>query len=76
MTAATATLGLLSLLLLQLQGAEIERPLAIIMVGGLVTSMLLTLLVLPMFYLFVRGRLDARGNDPAATDVALATSNG
>jgi cobalt-zinc-cadmium resistance protein CzcA len=53
MTAATATLGLLPLLVLRLHGTEIERPLAIVMIGGLVTSTLFTLLVLPAFYLQV-----------------------
>jgi cobalt-zinc-cadmium resistance protein CzcA len=55
MTAGTATLGLLPLLVLQLHGTEIERPLAIVMIGGLITSTLFTLLVLPTFYLQVHG---------------------
>jgi cobalt-zinc-cadmium resistance protein CzcA len=55
MTAATAILGLLPFLLLRLHGTEIERPLAIVMVGGLVTSTLFTLLVLPALYLMVKG---------------------
>lgn len=50
MTAATAILGLLPLLVLRLHGTEIERPLAIVMIGGLVTSTLFTLLALPTFY--------------------------
>jgi cobalt-zinc-cadmium resistance protein CzcA len=50
MTAATAILGLLPLLVLRLHGTEIERPLAVVMVGGLVTSTLFTLLALPTFY--------------------------
>jgi cobalt-zinc-cadmium resistance protein CzcA len=53
MTAATAILGLLPLLVLDLPGTEIERPLAVVMIGGLVTSTLFTLLALPTFYLFV-----------------------
>jgi cobalt-zinc-cadmium resistance protein CzcA len=53
MTASTATLGLLPLLLLRLHGTEIERPLAVVMVGGLVTSTLFTLFALPTFYLMV-----------------------
>ena len=53
MTASTAILGLLPLLVLRLHGTEIERPLAIVMVGGLVTSTLFTLLALPTFYIFV-----------------------
>lgn len=52
-TAATAILGLLPILLLRLHGTEIERPLAIVMTGGLITSTLFTLLALPTFYLFV-----------------------
>lgn len=64
MTAGTAILGLLPLLVLPLHGTEIERPLAVVMVGGLVTSTLFTLLVLPTFYSFVHGlreRLKKRG---------------
>jgi cobalt-zinc-cadmium resistance protein CzcA len=50
MTATTAILGLLPLLVLDLHGTEIERPLAIVMIGGLLTSTLFTLLALPTFY--------------------------
>ncbi len=50
MTAATAILGLLPMLVLRLHGTEIERPLAVVMIGGLVTSTLFTLLALPAFY--------------------------
>ena len=53
MTASTAILGLLPLLILNMHGTEIERPLAIVMIGGLITSTLFTLLALPTFYLFV-----------------------
>jgi cobalt-zinc-cadmium resistance protein CzcA len=64
MTAGTAMLGLLPLLVLNLHGAEIERPLAVVMIGGLVTSTLFTLLALPTFYQWVhrtQERLHARG---------------
>ena len=56
MTAATAILGLLPLLVLRLHGTEIERPLAIVMIGGLVTSTLFTLLALPAFLMWAEGR--------------------
>jgi heavy metal efflux system protein len=59
MTAATAILGLLPLLLLRLHGSEIERPLAVVMIGGLLTSTLFTLLALPTFYQLVH-RLQGR----------------
>jgi heavy metal efflux system protein len=64
MTAATAILGLLPLLVLRLHGTEIERPLAIVMIGGLVTSTAFTLLALPTFYQLVHDlglRWRARG---------------
>ncbi|PTL75243.1 efflux RND transporter permease subunit [Vitiosangium sp. GDMCC 1.1324] len=67
MTAGTAILGLLPLLVLPLHGTEIERPLAVVMVGGLLTSTVFTLLALPTFYALVHGvqermgrRLEAR----------------
>lgn len=53
MTACTAILGLLPLLVLRLHGTEVERPLAIVMIGGLITSTLFTLLALPTFYMLV-----------------------
>jgi heavy metal efflux system protein len=66
MTAATAILGLLPLLVLRLHGTEIERPLAIVMIGGLLTSTLFTLLVLPALYLIVtRSRPSRPSSEPA-----------
>jgi cobalt-zinc-cadmium resistance protein CzcA len=49
MTAGAAILGLLPMLL-GFGGSELERPLAIVMIGGLVTSTLFTLFVLPSVY--------------------------
>lgn len=49
MTAGSAILGLMPMLL-GIGGSELERPLAIVMVGGLITSTLFTLLALPSFY--------------------------
>lgn len=50
MTAATTSLGLIPLLLATGPGSEIQRPLALAVVGGLITSTFLTLLVLPVLY--------------------------
>ncbi|NVB80896.1 MAG: efflux RND transporter permease subunit [Kofleriaceae bacterium] len=63
MTASTAILGLLPLLVLRLHGTEIERPLAIVMIGGLVTSTLFTLLALPTFYELVERLVRKRHGD-------------
>jgi cobalt-zinc-cadmium resistance protein CzcA len=68
MTAGTATLGLLPLLVLRLHGTEIERPLAVVMIGGLVTSTLFTLLVLPTFYLQVHGWRERRARRMTTAD--------
>jgi cobalt-zinc-cadmium resistance protein CzcA len=50
MTAAIAALGLAPFLLASGPGAEIQKPLAIVVIGGLVSSTLLTLLLLPIVY--------------------------
>ena len=50
MTASIAAFGLLPLLFAQGPGSEIQRPLAIVVIGGLVSSTLLTLFLLPMLY--------------------------
>ncbi len=50
MTALVASLGLVPLLVARGAGSEIQHPLATVVVGGLVTSTLLTLLVLPALY--------------------------
>lgn len=50
MTATITALGLTPLLLASGPGSEIQRPLAIVVVGGLITSTLLTLILLPILY--------------------------
>ncbi|WP_173274091.1 efflux RND transporter permease subunit [Thiosulfatimonas sediminis] len=50
MTASIAALGLLPLVFAEGPGSEIQRPLAIVVIGGLISSTLLTLLILPIIY--------------------------
>ncbi len=50
MTALVAALGFVPMMLATGVGAEVQRPLATVVVGGLVTSTLLTLLILPSLY--------------------------
>jgi cobalt-zinc-cadmium resistance protein CzcA len=50
MTASVAILGLVPMLLSSGVGAETQRPLATVVVGGLITSTLLTLVLLPVLY--------------------------
>jgi len=56
MTAATTFMGLVPMLYASGVGAETQRPLATVVVGGLITSTLLTLLLLPVIYEWVETR--------------------
>jgi len=69
MTALVASLGFVPMALATGTGAEVQRPLATVVIGGLITSTILTLLVLPatcaLSLRFRRGRwLSARKDDP------------
>jgi cobalt-zinc-cadmium resistance protein CzcA len=50
MTALVASLGFVPMAIATSAGAEVQRPLATVVIGGLVTSTILTLLVLPVVY--------------------------
>ena len=60
MTALLAMLGLMPMALSHSIGSEVQKPLAVVVIGGLVSATLLTLLVLPTLYLLVEGRARAR----------------
>lgn len=60
MTAAVASLGFLPMALSQSAGGEVQRPLATVVIGGLITSTFLTLFLLPIIYLlFSRVKIKA-----------------
>jgi cobalt-zinc-cadmium resistance protein CzcA len=67
MTAMLAALGLLPMALSHDIGSETQRPLAIVVIGGLVTATLLTLVVLPVLYVawFSKTKADAQLDKPA-----------
>jgi cobalt-zinc-cadmium resistance protein CzcA len=64
MTALVAALGFVPMALATSIGAEVQRPLATVVIGGILSSTALTLLVLPVLYHFAHGR-DVP--DPAGT---------
>jgi len=68
MTAMLAALGLLPMALSHEIGSETQRPLAIVVIGGLITATLLTLVVLPVLYVAWFGRKAATAQDPALVD--------
>jgi cobalt-zinc-cadmium resistance protein CzcA len=56
MTALVASLGFLPMALSQTSGAEVQRPLATVVIGGLVSATFLTLVVLPVLYTYFEKR--------------------
>jgi cobalt-zinc-cadmium resistance protein CzcA len=67
MTAAVASLGFLPMALSHSAGAEVQRPLATVVIGGLITATLLTLVVLPVLYILFSGATkNASGNGKVA----------
>lgn len=63
MTASVAILGLVPMLLSSGVGAETQRPLATVVVGGLLTSTFLTLVLLPMIYEWMEERRERRESE-------------
>jgi len=60
MTALVASLGFVPMAISQGAGAEVQRPLASVVIGGLITSTLLTLFVLPLLYRALEARQHSR----------------
>jgi heavy metal efflux system protein len=69
MTALVASLGFVPMALNVGPGSEVQRPLATVVIGGIISSTLLTLVVLPALYRAVHGR---RGRQPATHGETLA----
>ena len=64
MTASVAILGLVPMLLSSGVGAETQRPLATVVVGGLISSTLLTLILLPVLYEWLETRAERKSAEP------------
>lgn len=75
MTALVALLGLVPLAFAHGIGSEVQRPLAIVVIGGLVSSTLLTLIVLPILYRWIEGRAEP-DSGPAGKLPDIASSGG
>jgi heavy metal efflux system protein len=74
LTATVATLGLLPAALARGIGSDVQRPLATVVVGGLVSATLLTLVLLPVLYLVVERRLQRKEPDAASPTARTAVA--
>ena len=63
MTALVASLGFVPMALSTSPGAEVQRPLATVVIGGLITSTMLTLVVLPALYAWLEGKKELTGQN-------------
>ncbi|WP_281323949.1 CusA/CzcA family heavy metal efflux RND transporter [Flavobacterium sp. IMCC34518] len=73
-TATVASLGFLPMALSTSAGAEVQKPLATVVIGGLLTSTLLTLFVLPVLYYLVMSSKKIKVNPKIASIVVLLFS--
>jgi len=71
MTGLLAMFGLLPMALSHNIGAETQRPLAVVVIGGLISATLLTLLVLPSVYLWVVKKYGSPVNAEQEKDIIL-----
>ncbi|MBT8312696.1 MAG: CusA/CzcA family heavy metal efflux RND transporter, partial [Flavobacteriaceae bacterium] len=69
LTASAAALGFLPMAISTNVGAEVQRPLATVVIGGLITATLLTLVVLPVLYSLIAKRSSERKNKIAKTAI-------
>ncbi len=71
MTAAVASLGFLPMALSTSAGAEVQKPLATVVIGGLISATLLTLIVLPILYWYLENNLKIKKSGIAAVIILL-----
>ncbi|XWW48637.1 CusA/CzcA family heavy metal efflux RND transporter (plasmid) [Fibrella sp. USSR17] len=74
MTATVASLGFLPMALSSSAGAEVQKPLATVVIGGLITATLLTLFVLPVLYVLIERRFGKKFGQPKAISEPVAVS--
>jgi cobalt-zinc-cadmium resistance protein CzcA len=76
MTAAVASLGFLPMAISKSAGAEVQKPLATVVIGGLVSATLLTLFVLPLLYIIFSSKQTFRPKVKGALALALLLAVG
>jgi cobalt-zinc-cadmium resistance protein CzcA len=61
MTAMTDVLGFIPMALSSSTGAEVQKPVAVVIIGGIIASTLLTLIVLPTIYFLIESKINHQG---------------
>lgn len=74
MTATVASLGFLPMALSTTAGAEVQRPLATVVIGGLISATLLTLVVLPILYIYFTDKLHFKKHKMKMSGTVVAVS--
>lgn len=73
MTALVASLGFIPMAIATGTGAEVQRPLATVVIGGIISSTILTLLVLPLLYRLAHGKSNREDDFTADSNVEVRT---
>jgi heavy metal efflux system protein len=74
MTATVASLGFLPMALSNSAGAEVQKPLATVVIGGLLTATLLTLFVLPLLYIIFNSKISLQNKQKPMGKIVTATT--
>ncbi len=74
MTALVASLGFVPMAIATGAGAEVQRPLATVVIGGVVTSTFLTLLVVPVLYEWIERKTKRKNKQTEPTEPAIETA--
>ena len=72
LTATAAIMGFTPMAFSASAGAEVQRPLATVVIGGLISATLLTLIVLPVLYSFIEGRKKPRVNTIISSKIIIS----
>lgn len=76
MTGAVASLGFMPMAISQAAGAEVQQPLATVVIGGLISATFLTLIILPILYFYSEKRIKLLGNKSAMVFLLLCIGFG
>ncbi|MBD0831008.1 CusA/CzcA family heavy metal efflux RND transporter [Aestuariibaculum sediminum] len=71
LTASAAALGFLPMAISTSAGAEVQRPLATVVIGGLITATVLTLIVLPVLYAWFEGKTNFKINKKSVASIII-----